>query len=508
MLGFLKNRKETDNDQPKEETDIINQPVTTENIKNILSDSSDIIYQVHYINGNRHLPVTVIFVDGMVNAKIVNDDILKPLTQEKILNEEQDYKALIELIKHGTIYHAPRKVRKKLQSVLEDISNGYVALVFDKEKKAVTFEIKDFEKRSITEPTTENAMKGSKDAFIEVLRVNTSLVRRKIRTPYLRIKEVVVGRQTKTPVAVIYIENLTNEIMVKEVLKRLKAIDVDGVIAAGSIEEYIIDHRRTLFPQVLATERSDKLCHNILEGRVGLIIDGLPVTYIIPGTYAMYFQAPEDYAQNFVISSFIRILRYACTAITLLLPGFYVAVTSFHQEMIPTELAVSIIRSKQDVPFPTVTSIFIMLIAFEILLEAGLRLPRTIGQAVSIIGALVIGQAAVQAKLISPAVVIVVATTGICGFVMPNQDMANAFRVLRLVFVISTSIAGLYGLALTLVVLVYHLNTIETFGIPYMSPYAANDGKDVTKDTVIRIPLFLMKKRPVSLKTTNKKNQK
>ncbi len=506
MLKFGGHKEKVIASDPQEEFNLINKEITTENIKVILSDSSDVNYQVHYIT--RRIRVTVIFIEGLTNVKMVNDHVLKSLTQEREFKEATSINGIIKLIEHDSIYHASRKFRKSLEDVLSDILNGSVALVFDKEKKAITFDVKELEKRSITEPTTENALKGAKDAFIEDLRVNTSLVRRRVRTPFLRIRETIVGYQSKTPVAVIYIESLTNKKIVEEVINRLEGIDIDGVITAGNIEEYIIDYRRTMFPQILSTERADKFCHNILEGRVGMIIDGLPVTYIIPATLAMFYQAPEDYAQNYVISSFLRLLRYTGSLITLFLPAFYVAITTFHQEMVPTVLAISIIRSKTEVPFPTVTSVFMMLIAFEILLEAGLRLPKAIGQAVSIIGALVVGQAAVQAKLISPVIVIVVAVTGISGFIMPNQDYSNAVRVFRLVFVASASVAGLYGLSLAFVVLIFHLNAIESFGVPYCSPFVANEGRDMTKDTLIRVPLSLMKKRPSSLKLTNKKRQK
>lgn len=256
------------------------------------------------------------------------------------------------------------------------------------------------------------------------------------------------------------------------------------------------------------TERTDRFCHNILEGRVGLIIDGLPTAYIIPATMNIFYQVPEDYAQNYTISSFLRCLRFANSLITLLLPGFYISITTFHQEMIPTVLAISLIRSKTEVPFPTSTSVFFMLLAFEVLLEAGFRLPRTIGQTISIIGALVVGQAAVQAKIISPVVVIIIAVAGMAGFTMPNQDFSNALRIYRLVFVICATIAGLYGLTLGLVLLIYHLNTLESFGVPYFSPFVANEGRDITKDTIIRVPLHFMKKRPSSLKTLNKKRQR
>jgi len=481
--------------------------ITTENIKSILSDSSDINYQVYYINGRRDLSVTLVFVDGLVDTKMVNDDILKPLMQEKALEEVNNIKDIINLIEHGLIYHASKKIQNNLGDTLADILNGSVALVFDKEKKAITFDTKGFEKRTVTEPTIESALKGAKDSFIEVLRVNTSLVRRKISTPYLRIKEIIVGKQTRTTVAVIYIENLTNKKLVEEVMDRLEKINIDGATTAGSIEENIIDNRRTIFPLVLNTERTDKFCHNILEGRVGLLIDGLPTAYIIPATIDMFYQTPEDYAQNYIISSFLRGIRYGNSLITLLLPGFYIAITTFHQEMIPTILAITIIRSKAEVPFPTSTSIFFMLLAFEVLIEAGFRLPRTIGQTISIVGALVVGQAAVQAKIISPVVVIVIAVAGLAGLTMPNQDFLNALRICRMLFAICATIAGLYGLSLGFLLLIYHMNTLETFGVSYLSPFVANEGRDVLNDTIIRVPLRFMKKRPSSLKTLNKKRQ-
>lgn len=477
-MKFSKSKNSGKPEDNNENAEFSDKEITTENIKSVLSDSSDINYQVYYINGCSDLQVTVVFVDGLVNTKIVNDDVLKPLAQEKVLEEAKDFNSIIDLIVHGTVYHASRKLQNNLGDTLADILNGAVALVFDKEKKAVTFDIKGFEKRSISEPTNESAMKGAKDSFIEVLRVNTSLVRRKIHTPYLRVKETIVGKQTRTPIAVIYIENLTNKKIVEEVLKRLNRINIDGATTAGSIEEYIIDKKFTVFPLVLNTERTDKFCHNILEGRVGLLIDGLPTAYIIPAYLNMFFQAPEDYAQNYFISSFLRSIRFVNTLITLLLPAFYISITTFHQEMIPTVLAISIIRSKEEVPFPTSTSIIFMLLAFEVLVEAGFRLPRTIGQTISIIGALVVGQAAVQAKIISPVVVIIIAFAGMAGFTMPNQDFSNALRIYRLAFVICATIAGIYGLSLGFLLLIHHLNKLETFGVPYLSPFVANEGRE------------------------------
>jgi len=484
-----------------------NMEITTANIKTILADSADIIYQEQYINGNRSLPVTVVYVDGMVDVKLVSDDILKPLTQEKGLGEVKELSDLIGLIEHGTVYHAARRIRTNLGEVLNDIISGSVALIFDKEKRAITFDAKGYEKRSVTEPTTENAVKSPKDAFVEVLRVNTSLVRRRISTPYLRIKETVVGRQSLTRVAVIYIENLANANIVKEVIKRLDSINEDAVIGAGFIEEYIVDKSFSPFPQVLNTERVDKFCANIIEGRVGILIDGMPVAYIAPASITLFFQAPEDYSYHFIVSTAIRVLRYISGMISLLLPAFYVSITSFHQEMIPTVLALSIIKSEIEVPFPTVTTIIGMLVAFEMLLEAGIRLPKAIGQAVSIIGALVVGQAAAQAKLISPVVVIVIAVTGISGFIVPNQDFYNGIRILRMIFVLASTVAGMYGLSLVFILLIFHLSTIESFGVPYLTPFSPDDYTQLVSDTLIRMPLAFMKKRPDTLKTINKKRR-
>jgi spore germination protein KA len=480
--------------------------ITLQNIKSILSDSGDVKYQDFYLKGWSH-PIAVVYIDGLVNIKVVNDDILKPMSQEKALSDAKSFSDVMKLIEQGVVYHASKKTTTSLGDILNDVLSGSVALVFDSEKKAITFDVKGYEKRAITEPTTESAIKGPKDSFIEVLRVNTTLVRRRIRTPYLRIRELTVGRQTRTAVAVVYIEGLTNEQLVAEVCKRLNAIDIDSVISAAYIEEYIIDKKSSLFPQIVNTERSDKFCIHLIEGRVGIIIDGLPVTYVVPATINMFFEAPEDFAFNYYLTSFIRLLRYSGALITMLLPAFYIAITTFHHEMIPTVLAISIIRSKMEVPFPTVTSIFGMLLAFEILLEAGFRLPRAIGQAISIIGALVVGQAAVQAKVISPVAVIVVAVSGITGFIMPNQDMAYAIRLFRLVLVISASVAGLYGMSLVFFLLIYHMNTIETFGVPYFTPFVANEGKQMLEDTLIRLPLPFLKKRPFSLRTYNKKRQ-
>lgn len=480
--------------------------LTSKSIKSLLENNSDVVFRELYINGLEEMKVTLIFIEGLIDLKNVDDDILKPLTQEISLTSSKNVNKVIEKIEHGTLYHVSQKTRIEIYECVNDIIDGSVALVFDQVKKAVTFDVRGFDKRRISEPTGENVFKGAKDSFVENLRTNTATVRRKIKTHKLVIEETKVGKQSLTKVAIVYIEGITNMNMVQQLKQRLDKISTDGVLSVGIIEENLIDNKYSPFPQIIYTERPDKFCANVVEGRVGVIIDELPLTYIVPGTFESFLQAPEDYSQHFVVSSVIRFLRFALIFVTLLLPGFYVSVTTFHHEMIPTGLALAITASKEGVPFPSFVEVIFMLIAFEILIEAGLRLPKAIGQAVSIVGAVVVGQAAVEARLVSPSVVVVIAITAISSFAMANQDFSNALRLWRLAFVILSSGLGLYGLSLGGIILLNHLSKMEVYGIPYMSPFVGEENKEM-QDSLFRFPFSAQYKRPTGLKTTNKKRQ-
>jgi spore germination protein KA len=481
--------------------------ITSEKLKQMFADSQDIVFNNICVNNKNELRLTVAFVDGMINSKTADDDILKPLIQEEVFSSVRTEEGLIDLIMCGTVYHCQRKLRYNMTDCVDDLLGGSVVLVFDSVGKAITFEEKGFERRNLTEPTNENVLKGSKEPFIEVLRVNTALVRRRIRASELKINHLIIGERTKTSVCVVYMQTIANDETVNEVIKRLSAIKIDGILSAGNIEGMICDKKMTIFPQLLYTERVDKFCANLLEGRVGIMIDGLPLAYLIPVNMNSFIQAPEDYALISPQSTFVRLIRYISMFVSVILPAFYVSVTTFHQEMIPTKLATSIISSKEDVPFPTFIEVLLMLLAFEVLLEAGLRLPKSIGQALSIVGALVIGEAAISANLLSPGVVIVVAAAGITGFVIPSQDLANADRLCRLFLVICSIIGGLYAVAVGIVVIVYHLCTIEAFGVPYLSPFVSNEGKQVFKDTLLRYPPNIDLNRPADTKPKDIKKQ-
>jgi len=473
-------------------------PITEDQVRGLLGDSKDVVFrQLDLWN----LSVTLIYIDGMIDAKSVSEYVIAPLLREPLVGAESE-RDLIGLLRSGSVVFASQNQRGALPEIIGDILSGNTALLLEGERVAFTFEAKGFEKRAVAEPTNENVIKGAKDAFVEVLPVNTALCRRKLRTHNLVVEHTVVGRQSQTKIGILYLKNVVNPDLVEEVRKRIGKIQLDQAIVTGAIEEFIADQPASVFPQILYTERVDRFCGNLAEGRVGLLIDGLPTALIVPATLFMFLQAPEDYSQNYLFASFTRFLRFVAFMLALELPAFYISITTFHHEMIPTELATSIASSKEGVPFPMFVEVIALLFAFELLLEAGLRLPKPIGQAMSIVGALIVGQAAVQARLLSPATVIVISITAVAGFVMPNQDLTVALRLWRVVLALMSSIIGFFGMGLGLVLILYNLCRIETFGVPYLDPFTGNDHRQM-QDTLFRLPLRTMKKRPESLHTMN-----
>ncbi|MCL2077108.1 MAG: spore germination protein [Oscillospiraceae bacterium] len=442
-------------------------------VKKILKEANDIIYLDLFIGNDKNnkntspKPATLIAVDGMVNLRSVNEDIIRPLSR-------------------GALWHLAQKEATDAREIATSVLSGDAALIIDSENKAILFDAKGFDKRAISEPGSENVIKGPKDSFIEALRTNTALIRRRINSPDLRMIESKIGTEIKTGVAVVYLDGVAENAKVTEVLKRLALISEKIIKSTSPVEDSLKDKRWSIFPQVMYTERPDKLCANIAEGKIGILVDGYPIAFIVPTVFNMLFQSGEDYSQNYAHGSYVRILRYSGAFLSLIIPAFYVGITTFHHEMLPTNLMLAIIKSKQAVSFTTFLEVISLLIAFEILIEAGIRLPRSIGQAVSIIGGLVVGEAAVSAKLISPAIVVVVAVTGICGFVVSNSDLANSFRITRILLLICSSIAGLYGLSLGLIFMLYYLCQMSSLGAPYMRAY--RNGDCAVKDGLLRLP--------------------
>lgn len=505
----MRNRKSSSMKNSGDYTDNYNysQEINSKNIKEILGLSKDVVFRLIYINGDKNLPATFAFIDGLTDIKIINDDILKPLLQECQLKQAGSSQDVIDLIEHGTVYAATVKVTENINELVDCLLSGFSALIFDNEKKAVAFETKGFEKRSITEPSNESVLRGARDSFVETLRTNTATVRRKIKSPNLIIEETTIGEQTNTAVSIIYMKNIINEKIVQRLHKRIESIDVGSILDINFLAEFLLDNKYTPFPQLDYTERPDRFCKDLVEGRAGIIIDGIPIAIIIPSTFDKGLISSDDYTHSTLINTFKRIMRYTLLLVTLLLTPFYISITTFNQEMIPSNFVASIATAREGVPFPSFIEVLMMILAFEVLQEAGLRLPKAIGQTVSIIGTLVVGQAAVSARIVSAPVIIVVATTGIASFTIPNQDLSDATRLCKIFLIILSSIMGLYGIAIGFLLILYHLCTLESFGVPYLSPFVADEGNDLM-DTLFRLPVSWLKYRPRYLKTKNSRRQK
>jgi spore germination protein KA len=385
--------------------------------------------------------------------------------------------------------------------------SGMAAFIFDGEKKAIVYDIRTFEKRSISEPTEENVIKGAKDAFVEVLRVNTALIRRRIRSEYLVMESLSVGKVSKTDLALCYISNIANMDTVNKIREKIQAINIDNIPTPAFIEEYLIENPKSLFPQIMYTQRPDRISANLSDGRIALVVDGLPFVYLLPCQLAMLMQSPEDYANHYFVGSALRVLRYLAMVVTLFLPAFYIAATTYQNQMLPVQLALSTQAAKQNVPFSSSTEVLGLLLSFEILIEAGLRLPKTVGTAMSILGGIIVGQAAVSANIISPLVVVIVSLAGIAGFIMPNQDLSSGIRVIRFVFAVLAAIGGFLGLAVGVIVLITHLCSMDNYGLAYMSPFVDIDESN-HKDTLFRFPIRYFRKRTQKLSPENHIKQK
>ncbi|PAE29723.1 spore germination protein [Paenibacillus sp. 7884-2] len=461
-------------------------------LKVVFEKSSDIVYRELQIG---HKKGMLIFFDGLVNLQLIDSDVLKPLLnwsdQELNSSEITPIKRLLEQV----VTTADISSGQKLQDVIDHLLSGDTVLLIDGLTDVLFISIKGWERRGVEQPESEVVVRGPRDGFTEDLRTNTSLIRRRLKTPKLKMEQKTVGRLSKTDIVITYIEGIVEDSLVQEVHERINRIDIDAILESGYIEELIDDNPFSVFPLVGHTERPDKVVGNLLEGSVGIIVDNTPFCLVAPQTFFQLIQSPEDYYQRYITSSFIRILRYLFLIISLLLPSLYVAVTTFHHEMLPTSLLLSVAAAREATPFPALIEALIMEIAFEGLREAGVRLPRAVGSAVSIVGALVIGQAAVEAGFVSSTMVIIVAITGIASFVIPGYEHANSIRILRFPMMFLASFMGLYGVFLGVITLQIYISRLRSFGVPYFSPIAPLETSNL-KDIFVRAPWWAMHKRP------------
>ncbi|WP_148347885.1 spore germination protein [Bacillus rubiinfantis] len=489
-------RKGNDNyrqqSDPSEPSQLLIQRDIHENIARIkqeLGYSSDLVVKEITLCDSIH--GAIVFIDGLVDSQIINEFIL------------ESFKGNLNVTKPDYFqYFAEKAVALGSTSTITNWSNLYASLLagntiilLDGYNKAISGDTQGGEKRAISEPTQQLSIRGPKDAFTENIRTNTALIRRRIKSPNLWTESVKLGAVTQTDVDIMYIKGIANDKIVEEVRTRVKRINIDSIIDSGYVEQLIEDKTFTIFPTTFHTERPDVVSSQLLEGRVAIVVDGSPFVLTVPAIFVQFFQAPDDYYSRFDLSTSIRLLRILAFIIALIGPSLYIAGTTYHQEMIPTTLVIAIAAQRENIPFPAFFEALIMEVTFEILREAGLRLPRAVGQAVSIVGALVIGQAAVQASIVSPVMVIVVSITAIANFSTPVFAMAISARLFRFVLMILAAFLGFFGIMVGLMMVTIHLCSLRSFGVPYMSPLAPYIGAN-QQDVFIRYPLWAFKKRP------------
>lgn len=471
-------------------------PVTDENIRSIFEGAGDLNLRELHIGGH----VLVLYaIDGLTSGGDISEFVVKPLMQD---SAAAGLRELYDRALHSTVYNSVAEPCRDLNDVASKLVNGYSVVLFG-EAGAIAFEDKTGEKRSPSAPEVENTVKGPKDAFTETVRTNTSLLRRHLRSPDLRFYETQVGRRSLTNVSLVYLDGLTDPSLIARMKKRLSEIQIDGMVTPAAVEEYLTGSRATAFPLLQYTERTDRFAQALLDGRVGLLVDGLPLGYLAPVDLAYLMSSAEDRGMDFLSASFVCVLRYLALLLSLLLPGLYVAMTAYHPEMLPTRLLEAIIESKHAVPFPTVLEVLGLLMAFELLQEASVSLPQSIGQSLSVIGGLVVGTAAVDAKILSPAALIVVAAAGICGYAIPGRDFAGALRLWRFLLALLAGFGGLFGLTAGALCLLIHLAGLESFDIAYLSPFCGVRGVNA----LLRRRLARQKFRDAGLHPQDLRNQ-
>lgn len=472
-------------------------------VKRILGEESgDIVIRRFKIGGNKEYSAALLFVDGLADKALIDNFLLRT-SMVNLRSKDPN-----EPVKKDNIYHILEQYGltineiaeiTNLQKAIRASLNGDTVFFIEGSEKAFGTNTKGWEHRGVDEPGAESVVRGPREGFTETLRVNTALVRRRLKDPDLRVKQFAVGERTNTDVALMYIDGVVEKDLLKKIETRIKKIEIDGALESGYIEQLIEDNHWSPFPQIQYTQRPDKITGNILEGRVAIIVDGTPFALIAPAVFSQFWQSPEDYYERFWISSFIRLIRLISMFIALMGPSLYIAFSSFHPEMIPSELLIAMAAGRSTVPFPSIVEALILEVAIEILREASVRLPGPIGPTIGIVGALVIGESAVRAGLVSPIMVIVVAITTIGSFASPSYNAAISVRLLRFPMMIMAATFGLYGIMLFLLLVILHVSALKSFGVPYIAPLSPLHFNDL-KDIVFRAPLEWMKKRPVTIK--------
>ena len=468
---------------------------------------------------NKQIPAILLYIDGMVDETTVTNSVLQPLLlknsilmqNEQIINTQQSGRILVkkhdsaninmeEFIYNGLIPHNSISKESNFEDVIKKVNTGFCALFVDKLNLAFCVETKGFKGRSITEPITESIVRGPQEGFVENIRTNTSMLRKIINNENLVIEEVNCGEISRTQVAICYIKNIVNDDLVAEVKYRINSLKMDYLLSSGQLEQFIKDNPGNSFPQVISTERPDRVSTYLLNGRIAIIVNGTPFVLVVPAIFIDFLGTGEDKNLSYAFANFLRFIRIIALFFAIFLPGMYVAITNYHQELIPSELLFAIANAREAIPFPVIFEIILMEISFELIREAGLRVSSSFSTTVGIIGALILGDAAVSANIVSPILIIIVAFTGICGFAIPDFSLTTSIRIYRFLYIILGFLAGFLGIAFGFFVHFIILTNISSFGVPYFAPYIPSVDLNNNNGYIVK-PIWKREKRSRFLNT-------
>ncbi len=452
----------------------------------------------------RKIPVSKTFIyllyfDGLNDRDMIESRVIETLMLEIRKVPPEDFENLPEALINGGITTADFSEETHFEKAAESVLSGDTLLLIDGCSKAVIISSKHFPKRGIDKPDTEGSINGPKEAFCENFRDNTALIRRRIRDRRLKIKQTQVGRRSLTDVGLMYMEDIVRPEILKETEERIKKIDIDAILDSSTLAQLISKDELSPFPSFQLTERPDKAAAEILEGRIVIVVDTSPFVIILPSVLACFYQASEDYYENWQTASLVRVIRYLASFLALTLPALYICFALYNPSMLPAGLLMKMSSARNGVPISGILEIFLMELAFEALREAGVRMPDAIGQTLGIVGGIIVGQAAVDAGLVSPIVVIVVSLTGICSFAIPQLSLSSAYRLSKYFIMTASAFFGLLGFWSALAAVLVHLSSMESFGIPYLYPFAGGDieGDEGIRDTFFRLPVRAYTKRPI-----------
>ncbi|CDQ41680.1 MULTISPECIES: spore germination protein [Virgibacillus] len=472
-------------------------------IRTMLDSPNDLVIREFHINEHT---CAIVYIDGLSDTTTIEENVLKNLEviERKDQLAEEENSNLLALIHEELISITGIQNVDTMDELSLSLLSGGSVFLLDGVDRVLLLDTKKWESRSIEEPVSESLIRGPREGFVENLRTNMVMIRRQLRDPNLHFKTHEIGRRSKKKLVVAYISGIIHPDILKEVNRRLEAIDTDDAPESGFIEQWIEDSFLSPFPQIENSERPDKAASALTQGKFAIILDGTPFVLIAPATIGGTFQSPEDYYERWLIGTLLRGLRYLAAFLTMFLPALYIALVSYHQGMIPSQLAFSIAATRQGVPFPAFIEALLMATTMELLREAGARLPKTIGQTIGIVGGLVIGEAAVSAGIVSPVMVIVVALTAVASFTIPQYSVAISFRLIRFGFMLAAAFLGLYGIILAYIMVNIHIVNLKSFGVPYSAPFAPTFFKD-WNDLLLRVPVPMLNRRPKYLQPEDNK---